>query len=57
MTADPPISSDTLRDSFDTLCEQFNDDPPACPVERLLALDEIRRLRRQLEQAERKSTP
>jgi hypothetical protein len=54
MTADPPASPETLRDHLATLCENFNEDPPACPVERLLQLDRLQALRRRLEEAERK---
>lgn len=56
MTAAPPASPDALRDQLAELCTAFNEDPPACPVERLLALDEIRRVRRELEAAERKGS-
>jgi hypothetical protein len=48
----PGIDADRIRAELAEMIEAFNDDPPACPVARLLALDEIGRLRAALREAE-----
>lgn len=45
-------SADRIRAELADMIDAFNDDPPACPVARLLALDEIGRLRAALREAE-----
>lgn len=45
-------TTDRIRAELAEMVATFNDDPPLCPVARLLALDEIGRLRAALREAE-----
>lgn len=52
MIAAPLTDADRIRAELAEMVATFNDDPPLCPVARLLALDEIGRLRAALREAE-----